>query len=165
MVLINFSYWRRKLMTVKKGVLLPQCYPPSATCPLFVSMCFVPPGTPSRHHPPRKQFSSSSRWGMAAPTATCARASTLSWTTSTPQKITELTRESLGCDADDVLMVNFVFKLHKIPDKTVSTENPRDELLRRHLLWQLQNLVVIEGGLRLDLLSPRRHLEFFWLAE
>ena len=81
------------------------------------------------------------------------------------QKIAELTRESLGCDADDVLMVNFAFKLNKIPDESVSPENPRDELLRRHLLRRRRNLVVIEGGLRLDLLSPRRHLEFFWLAE
>uniref|UniRef100_A0A0R0I7X7 Uncharacterized protein n=1 Tax=Glycine max TaxID=3847 RepID=A0A0R0I7X7_SOYBN len=47
------------------------------------------------------------------------------------QKIAELTRESLGCDADDVLMVNFAFKLNKIPDESVSPENPRDELLRR----------------------------------
>ncbi|QCD94789.1 DELLA protein [Vigna unguiculata] len=47
------------------------------------------------------------------------------------QKLTELTRESLGCNEDEVLMVNFTFKLHKIPDESVSTENPRDELLRR----------------------------------
>ncbi|KAL5173678.1 Scarecrow-like protein 8 [Glycine soja] len=47
------------------------------------------------------------------------------------QKITELTRESLGCEVDEVLMVNFAFNLNKIPDESVSTENPRDELLRR----------------------------------
>ena len=58
-------------------------------------------------------------------------------------------------------MVNFAFKLNKILDESVSTENPRDELLRRHLLRRRRNLVVIEGGLRLDLLSPRHHLEFF----
>jgi len=46
-------------------------------------------------------------------------------------KLTELTRESLGCNEDEVLMVNFAFKLNKIPDESVSTENPRDELLRR----------------------------------
>ncbi|KAL2947550.1 hypothetical protein AAZX31_20G076900 [Glycine max] len=121
-------------MTVKKGVLSPQRYPPSATCPPPASTCSAPPRTPSRHHPLRKQFSSFSRLGMAAPTTTRARASILSWTASTPQKIAELTRESLGCDADDVLMVNFAFKLNKIPDESVSTENPRDELLQCHLL-------------------------------
>ncbi|KAK7315108.1 hypothetical protein VNO77_33640 [Canavalia gladiata] len=47
------------------------------------------------------------------------------------QKLAELTRESLGCDADEALMVNFAFKLNKIPDESVLTENPRDELLRR----------------------------------
>ncbi|XP_027358196.1 scarecrow-like protein 8 [Abrus precatorius] len=47
------------------------------------------------------------------------------------QKLAELTRESLGCDADEAIMVNFAYKLNKIPDESVSTENPRDELLRR----------------------------------
>ncbi|MED6171263.1 GRAS protein [Stylosanthes scabra] len=47
------------------------------------------------------------------------------------QRFPELTRESLGCDADEFLAVNFAFKLNRIPDESVSTENPRDELLRR----------------------------------
>ncbi|KAK7270882.1 hypothetical protein RJT34_26380 [Clitoria ternatea] len=47
------------------------------------------------------------------------------------QKLAELTRESLACDSDDMLMVNFAFKLNRIPDESVSTENARDELLRR----------------------------------
>ncbi|WVY97793.1 hypothetical protein V8G54_029944 [Vigna mungo] len=47
------------------------------------------------------------------------------------RRIAELTRESLGCDADEVLAVNFAFRLYKMPDESVSTENPRDELLRR----------------------------------
>ncbi|TKY45240.1 Scarecrow protein 8 [Spatholobus suberectus] len=47
------------------------------------------------------------------------------------QKLAELTRESLGCDSEEVLAVNFAFKLNQIPDESVSTENPRDELLRR----------------------------------
>ncbi|BAT94245.1 hypothetical protein LR48_Vigan02g208500 [Vigna angularis] len=47
------------------------------------------------------------------------------------QRIAELTRESLGCEADEALAVNFAFRLYKIPDESVSTENPRDELLRR----------------------------------
>ncbi|XP_061349691.1 scarecrow-like protein 8 [Gastrolobium bilobum] len=50
---------------------------------------------------------------------------------SVTQKLAELTRESLGCDPDEPLMVNFAFKLNRIPDESVSTENPRDELLRR----------------------------------
>ncbi|XP_015878424.3 scarecrow-like protein 8 [Ziziphus jujuba] len=47
------------------------------------------------------------------------------------QKLGELTRESLGCEADEFLVVNFAFKLYRMPDESVSTENPRDELLRR----------------------------------
>lgn len=46
-------------------------------------------------------------------------------------KITELTRESLGYSSEDILAVNFAFKLFRMPDESVSTENPRDELLRR----------------------------------
>ncbi|KAJ7969899.1 Scarecrow-like protein [Quillaja saponaria] len=46
-------------------------------------------------------------------------------------KIGELSRESLGCEPDETLAVNFAFKLHRMPDESVSTENPRDELLRR----------------------------------
>ncbi|KAB1204878.1 Scarecrow-like protein 8 [Morella rubra] len=46
-------------------------------------------------------------------------------------KLGELTRESLGCDSDEPLAVNFAFKLCRMPDESVSTDNPRDELLRR----------------------------------
>jgi hypothetical protein len=46
------------------------------------------------------------------------------------QKLAELTRESLGCDSEDILAVNFAFKLFRMPDESVSTENPRDALLR-----------------------------------
>ncbi|XP_027342069.1 scarecrow-like protein 8 [Abrus precatorius] len=45
--------------------------------------------------------------------------------------IAELTRDSLGCDADERLAVNFVFTLSKVPDESVLVGNPRDELLRR----------------------------------
>lgn len=47
------------------------------------------------------------------------------------QKLAELTRESLGLEPEETVMVNFAFKLSRIPDESVSTENPRDELLRR----------------------------------
>ncbi|KAE9592571.1 hypothetical protein Lal_00028635 [Lupinus albus] len=47
------------------------------------------------------------------------------------QKLAELTRESLCLDTDETVIVNFAFKLNRIPDESVSTENPRDELLRR----------------------------------
>ncbi|XP_061361333.1 scarecrow-like protein 8 [Gastrolobium bilobum] len=46
-------------------------------------------------------------------------------------KLAELTRESLGCDPVGPLAVNFAFKLYRMPDESVSTENPRDDLLRR----------------------------------
>ncbi|ESW15452.1 hypothetical protein PHAVU_007G073500 [Phaseolus vulgaris] len=47
------------------------------------------------------------------------------------RRLAELTRESLGCDADAALAVNFAFRLYRMPDESVSTENPRDDLLRR----------------------------------
>lgn len=46
-------------------------------------------------------------------------------------KLSDLSRESLGCEPDETLAVNFAFKLYRMPDESVSTENPRDELLRR----------------------------------
>lgn len=47
------------------------------------------------------------------------------------QKLSELNRESLGCEPDEPIAVNFAFKLYSMPDESVSTDNPRDELLRR----------------------------------
>ncbi|KAI9161742.1 hypothetical protein LWI28_020292 [Acer negundo] len=46
-------------------------------------------------------------------------------------KLDDLSRDSLGCEPGEPLAVNFAFKLFKMPDESVSTENPRDELLRR----------------------------------
>ncbi|KAJ4705973.1 putative Scarecrow-like protein 8 [Melia azedarach] len=46
-------------------------------------------------------------------------------------KLGDLSRDSLGCEPDEPLAVNFAFKLFRMPDESVSTENPRDELLRR----------------------------------
>jgi hypothetical protein len=46
-------------------------------------------------------------------------------------RLSELSRESLGCGPEEALAVNFAFKLYRMPDESVSTENPRDELLRR----------------------------------
>ncbi|KAB2011868.1 hypothetical protein ES319_D09G049000v1 [Gossypium barbadense] len=46
-------------------------------------------------------------------------------------KLSDLSRESLGCELDEPLAVNFAFKLYRMPDESVSVENPRDELLRR----------------------------------
>ncbi|KAL2556096.1 Scarecrow-like protein 8 [Forsythia ovata] len=49
----------------------------------------------------------------------------------TNSNICELTREKLALDSDEALAVNFAFKLYKLPDESVTTENLRDELLRR----------------------------------
>ncbi|KAL3521554.1 hypothetical protein ACH5RR_019703 [Cinchona calisaya] len=46
-------------------------------------------------------------------------------------KIGELSRDKLGIESDEFLAVNFAFKLYKLPDESVTTENLRDELLRR----------------------------------
>ncbi|KAL8049621.1 hypothetical protein ABFX02_06G031300 [Erythranthe guttata] len=45
--------------------------------------------------------------------------------------IGNLTREKLEIQSDVALCVNFAFKLYKLPDESVTTENLRDELLRR----------------------------------
>ncbi|XP_039174254.1 scarecrow-like protein 8 [Eucalyptus grandis] len=47
------------------------------------------------------------------------------------QKLSELSRDSLGCEPDEMLAVNLAFKLYRMPDESVSVENPRNELLRR----------------------------------
>ncbi|KAL8534453.1 hypothetical protein ACS0TY_010462 [Phlomoides rotata] len=44
--------------------------------------------------------------------------------------MSDLNREKLGVEPDEALGVNFAFKLHKLPDESVTTENLRDELLR-----------------------------------
>lgn len=46
-------------------------------------------------------------------------------------KISDLNREKLGLGSDEALVVNFAFRLYKLPDESVTTENLRDELLRR----------------------------------
>ncbi|KAL1070276.1 hypothetical protein V6Z11_D11G011700 [Gossypium hirsutum] len=46
-------------------------------------------------------------------------------------KLSDLSRDSLGIEQDEPLAVNFAFKLYRMPDESVSIENPRDELLRR----------------------------------
>lgn len=46
-------------------------------------------------------------------------------------RICELSREKLGLECDEALVVNFAFKLYQLPDESVTTENMRDELLRR----------------------------------
>ncbi|KAK6936809.1 Transcription factor GRAS [Dillenia turbinata] len=47
------------------------------------------------------------------------------------QRISDLTRDSLGCEGDESLAVNLAFVLYHMADESVTTENPRDELLRR----------------------------------
>ncbi|KAH7855040.1 hypothetical protein Vadar_020558 [Vaccinium darrowii] len=46
-------------------------------------------------------------------------------------KVTDLSLEKLGMEENEVLAVNFAFRLYKLPDESVTTENLRDELLRR----------------------------------
>ncbi|XP_050384869.1 scarecrow-like protein 8 [Argentina anserina] len=46
-------------------------------------------------------------------------------------QLSELNREALGCGPDEPVAVNFAFKMYRMADESVSTDNPRDELLRR----------------------------------
>lgn len=45
--------------------------------------------------------------------------------------ITDLSREKLGVEHDEALAVNFAYRLYRLPDESVTTDNLRDELLRR----------------------------------
>ncbi|CAM8898649.1 unnamed protein product [Rhodiola kirilowii] len=46
-------------------------------------------------------------------------------------KVGDVSRETLKSNEDEVLAVNLAYSLSKLPDESVSTENQRDELLRR----------------------------------
>ncbi|KAI3749052.1 hypothetical protein L6452_12599 [Arctium lappa] len=46
-------------------------------------------------------------------------------------KLSDINRRGLTVENDDVLAVNFAFKLNKLPDESVTTDNLRDEVLRR----------------------------------
>ncbi|MFS7958588.1 putative transcription factor GRAS family [Helianthus anomalus] len=46
-------------------------------------------------------------------------------------RLSEISKQGLLVANDDVLVVNFAFKLNKFPDESVSMENLRDALLRR----------------------------------
>lgn len=59
-------------------------------------------------------------------------------------KICELSREKLGLECDEALVVNFAFKLYKLPDESVTTENLRDELLRRVKALSPKVVTVVE---------------------
>ncbi|XP_057951408.1 scarecrow-like protein 8 [Malania oleifera] len=47
------------------------------------------------------------------------------------QALCDLSRDSLGCGPEEAVVVNLAFKLYRMPDESVRTDNPRDELLRR----------------------------------
>ncbi|VFQ77605.1 unnamed protein product [Cuscuta campestris] len=61
--------------------------------------------------------------------------------------IGELSREQLGVEPDEALAVNFAFKLYKLPDESVTTENLRDELLRRVKALSPEVVTVVEQEL------------------
>eukprot|EP00252_Welwitschia_mirabilis_P014964 TRINITY_DN3304_c0_g2_i3.p1 TRINITY_DN3304_c0_g2~~TRINITY_DN3304_c0_g2_i3.p1 ORF type:complete len:708 (-),score=85.92 TRINITY_DN3304_c0_g2_i3:381-2504(-) len=46
------------------------------------------------------------------------------------ERAAEMQPSRLDCRAGEALAVNFAFHLHHMPDESVSTENPRDQLLR-----------------------------------
>ncbi|KAI3808802.1 hypothetical protein L1987_24763 [Smallanthus sonchifolius] len=46
-------------------------------------------------------------------------------------KLSEISKLGLAVANDDVLAVNFAFKLNKLPDESVTVDNMRDEVLRR----------------------------------
>ncbi|KAK3037212.1 hypothetical protein RJ639_030105 [Escallonia herrerae] len=48
-----------------------------------------------------------------------------------PSDLSAVTAVGLGVEPDEALAVNLAFRLYKLPDESVTTENLRDELLRR----------------------------------
>lgn len=46
-------------------------------------------------------------------------------------KLSDLSTAALMVESDEILVVNLAFKLYKLPDESVTTENLRDEVLRR----------------------------------
>lgn len=58
--------------------------------------------------------------------------------------ISDLTREKLEIQSDEALAANFAFKLYKLPDESVTTENLRDELLRRVKALSPKVMTVVE---------------------
>ncbi|KAK8482338.1 hypothetical protein V6N13_060260 [Hibiscus sabdariffa] len=75
----------------------------------------------------------------------------------TSPKLSDLSRESLGCEPDEPLAVNLAFKLYRMPDESVCVENPRDELLRRVKGLAPRVVTVVEQELNTNTapLAPR----------
>ncbi|KAL8544061.1 hypothetical protein ACS0TY_004562 [Phlomoides rotata] len=71
--------------------------------------------------------------------------------------INYLNREKLEIQSDEALAVNFAFKLYKLPDESVSTENLRDELLRRVKALSPMVMTVVEQEMNTNTapLTPR----------
>uniref|UniRef100_A0A7N0RDC4 Scarecrow-like protein 8 n=1 Tax=Kalanchoe fedtschenkoi TaxID=63787 RepID=A0A7N0RDC4_KALFE len=59
-------------------------------------------------------------------------------------KVGDVSRESLCSSPDEVVAVNLAYSLSKLPDESVSTENQRDELLRRVKGLQARVVTVVE---------------------
>ncbi|KZV36470.1 scarecrow-like protein 8-like [Dorcoceras hygrometricum] len=56
----------------------------------------------------------------------------------------DLSRESLEVQSDEALAVNFAFTLCRIPDESVSTDNQRDDLLRRVKMMSPAVMTIVE---------------------
>lgn len=61
--------------------------------------------------------------------------------------IAELCRDKIEIQSDETLAVNFAFKLYRLPDESVTTENLRDELLRRVKALSPKIMTVVEQEL------------------
>ncbi|KAK9071630.1 hypothetical protein SSX86_008059 [Deinandra increscens subsp. villosa] len=77
-------------------------------------------------------------------------------------KLSEISKQGLGAANGDVLAVNFAFKLNKLPDESVTTENLRDEVLRRVKRLSPAVVTVAEQELNTNTASfPARVKEVF----
>ncbi|XP_071732632.1 scarecrow-like protein 8 [Rutidosis leptorrhynchoides] len=68
-------------------------------------------------------------------------------------KISEVNTTSLMVESGEVLVVNFCFKLYKLPDESVTTENLRDEVLRRVKGLSPDLVTVVEQELNMNTAS------------
>ncbi|XP_052208935.1 scarecrow-like protein 8 [Diospyros lotus] len=65
-------------------------------------------------------------------------------------KMTDLGPDTLGVEPEESLAVNFSFRLFRLPDESVTTENLRDELLRRVKGLSPRVVTVVEQDLNVN---------------
>ncbi|GER46675.1 scarecrow-like transcription factor SCL8-L protein [Striga asiatica] len=77
-------------------------------------------------------------------------------------EIAELTRENLGIRDGEALAVNLAFRLYRLPDESVTTENLRDETLRRVRGLSPEVVAVVEQELNTNTAQLEARVRDTW---